>query len=63
MTWVYVSLDIYGSDSVTRAVVNNAVFFAGLALMEGLGPGFYGSLVGPLPVGMQIGYTLSWEGI
>ena len=60
VSWVYVSIHVYGYASVPLAVFLTALFCAGLALFQALFAWSYCYLVRPLPGGMLMGFPVLW---
>tara|TARA_R110002110_G_scaffold415765_3_gene655307 strand:+ start:75529 stop:77007 length:1479 start_codon:yes stop_codon:yes gene_type:complete len=60
VSWVYVSIHVYGHASVPLAIFLTAVFCAGLALLHGLFAVCYVRFVRSLPGGMLVGFPVLW---
>ncbi|NCF17216.1 MAG: apolipoprotein N-acyltransferase [Haliea sp.] len=60
VSWVYVSIHVYGYASVPLAVGLTALFCAALALFQALFAWSYVVFVRPLPGGMLMGFPVLW---
>ena len=60
VSWVYVSIHVYGYASVPLAIMLTLLFCAGLALLQALFAWCYVFLVRPLPGGMLMGFPVLW---
>lgn len=60
VSWVYVSIHVYGNASVSLAAGLTALFCAGLALLHALQAWLYTRYVRPLPGGMLLGFSALW---
>tara|TARA_R110001599_G_scaffold344741_2_gene568538 strand:+ start:8277 stop:9788 length:1512 start_codon:yes stop_codon:yes gene_type:complete len=60
VSWVYVSIHVYGYASVPLAALLTALFCAGLALLHSLFAWCYTRWIRPLPGGMLIGFGALW---
>lgn len=60
VSWVYVSIHVYGNASIPLAVALTALFCAGLALLHALQAYLYARVIRPLPGGMLLGFAAIW---
>lgn len=60
VSWVYVSIHVYGQASVELAALLTALFCAGLALLSAVFAAVYVRCVRGLPGGMLIGFPALW---
>ena len=60
VSWVYVSIHIYGAAPVPLALLLIVLFCAGLALFHASFAWCYVYFVRPLPGGMLIGFPIAW---
>jgi apolipoprotein N-acyltransferase len=60
VSWVYVSIHVYGYASVPLAALLTVLFCAGLALLQALFAGVYVRWVRALPGGMLVGFPALW---
>ncbi len=60
VSWVYVSIHVYGNATVPLAVFLTTLFCAGLALLHALQAWLYARFVRPLPGGMLLGFSALW---
>ncbi len=60
VSWVYVSIHVYGYASVALASFLTILFCAGLALLQALLAWCYVRFVRPLPGGMLVGFPALW---
>lgn len=60
VSWVYVSIHVYGYAPVPLAVALTALFCAGLALLHALFAWCYVRWIRPLPGGMLLGFPVLW---
>ncbi len=60
VSWVYVSIHVYGNAGAPLAALLTALFCAGLALLHALFGWIYARLVRPLPGGMLAGFPALW---
>jgi apolipoprotein N-acyltransferase len=60
VSWVYVSIHVYGYASVPLAILLTALFCAGLALLHALFAWCYVRFVRFLPGGMLVGFPALW---
>ncbi len=60
VSWVYVSIHVYGDASVPLAVTLTILFCAGLALLHAIFAWCYVRFVRPLPGGMLVGFPALW---
>lgn len=60
VSWVYVSIHVYGNAGPPLAAFLTALFCAGLALFHALFAWCYVRWVRPLPGGMLLGFPLLW---
>ena len=60
VSWIYVSIHVYGYASVPLAALLTGLFCAGLALLQAAFAGCYARWVRPLPGGMLAGFASLW---
>jgi apolipoprotein N-acyltransferase len=60
VSWVYVSIHVYGHASLSLAVALTALFCAALALLHALFAWCYIRFIRPLPGGMLVGFPALW---
>ena len=60
VSWVFVSIHVYGYASVPLAAALTALFCAGLALFHALFAWIYVVFIRPLPGGMLMGFPVLW---
>ncbi|WP_347136717.1 apolipoprotein N-acyltransferase [Parahaliea mediterranea] len=60
VSWVYVSIHVYGYAPIPLAVLLTVLFCAGLALLQALFAWSYVRWVRPLPGGMLLGFPVLW---
>ena len=60
VSWVYVSIHVYGYASIALASFLTILFCAGLALLQALFAWCYVRFIRPLPGGMLVGFPALW---
>lgn len=60
VSWVFVSIHVYGNASTPLALFLTCIFCAGLAILHALQAWLYARFVRPLPGGMLLGFSALW---